>query len=318
MERLRASPPTPGCRWAPAWAVSRPSAGPTAAARQCGRHPGEQHGPARRAGLGRRGRRSTTDSSSRAPPYDHELQEVHLLRRGREHPVAAGHLDTGLAPLFTTAVPGEHDVGRDPHPGVHGHRPATPTPIRPSAGEVRLPGRGLLGHDGRRGLRRIPRPAIYNVPASSCSGTRPTLVLSGHRRPRLLDRIRRSLRSPPDVPQPPVTSTLSQNSPATASTPAVGNYTTSATDADIPVVGPSLRSRGTTTPWTRGSPARSARPGPRARRQGGRAQAVPRQSWRSPIRTGPRPGFGDNADGTFTPPSGRFALFKALSPAATA
>src|SRR6202030_298655 len=42
------------------------------------------------------------------------------------------------------------------------------------------------------------------------------------------------------VPQPLVTSALSQNSDSRGFSPATGNYTTSATDANVSGVGPSL------------------------------------------------------------------------------
>ncbi|HEY2672806.1 MAG TPA: LamG-like jellyroll fold domain-containing protein, partial [Rugosimonospora sp.] len=112
------------------------------------------------------------------------------------------------------------------------------------------------------------------------------------------------------VPQPMVTSNLSQNSGGHGFDPSIGNYTTSATDAQIATVGPSLsvvRDYNSSDPRTGGSfgagwsslfDAKATDTGPTV------VVTYP---------DGSEVAYGRNADGTFTPPQGRFATFAAVS-----
>lgn len=113
------------------------------------------------------------------------------------------------------------------------------------------------------------------------------------------------------VPQPLVTSGLAQNADGHGFDPGIGNYTTSATDADVATVGPDL------------SVQRDYNS--RDRRTGGAFGA----GWSSvfdmsvdvsgPVTavitypSGEQIAFGKNANGTFSPPLGRFATFAAVS-----
>ncbi|WP_204015423.1 LamG-like jellyroll fold domain-containing protein, partial [Virgisporangium aurantiacum] len=107
------------------------------------------------------------------------------------------------------------------------------------------------------------------------------------------------------VPQPPITSELSQND-GKGFEPQVGNYTTSATDASVPTVGPALaveRSYNSQDPRLDG-----------AFGAGWASIVDSRATELSNTVVVTYPGgqdvaFGRNADGTFAPPLGRFASF---------
>ncbi|WP_157545167.1 LamG-like jellyroll fold domain-containing protein [Hamadaea tsunoensis] len=116
------------------------------------------------------------------------------------------------------------------------------------------------------------------------------------------------------VPQPVLTSTLAQN-PGKGYDPGSGNYTTTATDASLPGPGPALDvtrsynslSRATDTAFGMGW---SSMLDMRARQNLDVSGAVKTVSVRYP--SGQEVAFGRNSDGTFTPPSGRYALFSPL------
>ncbi|MEU8797132.1 LamG-like jellyroll fold domain-containing protein [Spirillospora sp. NPDC048819] len=117
------------------------------------------------------------------------------------------------------------------------------------------------------------------------------------------------------VPQPAITSSLARNSGHDFD-PAIGNYTSTATDADIATVGPSLSvvrdynsrdprtSGGFGTGWSSVFDAKATE------------WYTPSGAVRSVAVTYPNGstvGFGKNPDGSFTPPSGRFATFTSIS-----
>ncbi|MFE6055313.1 LamG-like jellyroll fold domain-containing protein [Kitasatospora sp. NPDC056446] len=121
------------------------------------------------------------------------------------------------------------------------------------------------------------------------------------------------------VPQPVVTSKLSQNTDDHGLNPAIGNYTTRATDAKISVPGPSLaveRDYNSLDPritgafgagWSSLLDAKVAEQYDPAGTQTGVVVTYP---------DGSAVGFGRNTDGTFAPPQGRFAtLARATAPA---
>ncbi|WP_204008638.1 LamG-like jellyroll fold domain-containing protein [Virgisporangium aurantiacum] len=117
------------------------------------------------------------------------------------------------------------------------------------------------------------------------------------------------------VPQPPITSELSQND-GRGFDPQVGNYTTSATDAGVATVGPALaieRSYNSRDPRLDGAfgAGWATIIDSRATEQRDAAGAV-----RTVVVTypgGQDVAFGRNADGTFAPPLGRFASFAAVT-----
>ncbi|MBY8876850.1 LamG-like jellyroll fold domain-containing protein [Actinacidiphila acidipaludis] len=118
------------------------------------------------------------------------------------------------------------------------------------------------------------------------------------------------------VPQPLVTSGLSQNSSDHGFDPSIGNYTTSDTDATISVAGPSLdvdRDYNSRDPrWTGAFGAGwSSVFDARATEQYNTAGAVVGNVVTYP--DGSQVGFGKNGDGSYSPPSGRFATFKAVT-----
>ncbi|AYG78396.1 tRNA(Glu)-specific nuclease WapA [Streptomyces hundungensis] len=118
------------------------------------------------------------------------------------------------------------------------------------------------------------------------------------------------------VPQPLVTSGLSQNASDHGFDPAIGNYTTSETDATISTVGPSLdvsRDYNSRDPrWTGAFGAGwSSIFDSRATEQYNPAGAVASAVVSYP--DGSQVGYGKNGDGTFSPPSGRFATFKPVT-----
>ncbi|MEV6964289.1 LamG-like jellyroll fold domain-containing protein [Hamadaea sp. NPDC051192] len=117
------------------------------------------------------------------------------------------------------------------------------------------------------------------------------------------------------VPQPAIASKFSQN-PGKGFDPSTGNYTTSATDASIAGVGPNLeivryfnstnRNRDTAAfgeGWTSVIDMRAAE----IKDASGAVQTV---SVRYP--NGQEVAFGRNNDGSFTPPMGRYAVFKPI------
>ncbi|MEV7770029.1 LamG-like jellyroll fold domain-containing protein [Kitasatospora sp. NPDC086791] len=121
------------------------------------------------------------------------------------------------------------------------------------------------------------------------------------------------------VPQPVVTSKLSQNTDDHGLNPAIGNYTTRATDAKISTPGPSLaverdynsldpRTTGAFgTGWSSVLDAKVTEQYDPAGTQTGAVVTYP---------DGSAVGFGRNADGTFAPSQGRFAtLARATAPA---
>ncbi|GAA2882278.1 hypothetical protein GCM10010524_13610 [Streptomyces mexicanus] len=118
------------------------------------------------------------------------------------------------------------------------------------------------------------------------------------------------------VPQPVITSGLSQNSSDHGFDAAIGNYTTSDTDASISTVGPSLdveRDYNSRDPrWTGAFGAGwSSIFDSRATEQYTASGAVSGVVVTYP--DGSQVGYGKNADGTFTPGSGRFATFKSVT-----
>lgn len=119
-----------------------------------------------------------------------------------------------------------------------------------------------------------------------------------------------------EVPQPLITSGLSQNSSDHGFDASIGNYTTSDTDASISVVGPGLdvdRSYNSRDPrWTGAfGTGWSSVFDARTTDQYNAAGTVTSTVVTYP--DGSQVGFGKNGDGTYTPPSGRFATFKAVS-----
>ncbi|WHM37543.1 LamG-like jellyroll fold domain-containing protein [Streptomyces sp. BPTC-684] len=118
------------------------------------------------------------------------------------------------------------------------------------------------------------------------------------------------------VPQPPVTSGLSQNTNGHEFDPSDGNYTTDDTDADVEVTGPSLsieRSYNSLDPrldsafgagWSTIADMKAAE----VKDGSGAITSV--------VITypgGEQVAFGRNTDGTFVPPLGRYARFQAVS-----
>ncbi|MEU9399231.1 LamG-like jellyroll fold domain-containing protein [Streptomyces sp. NPDC048242] len=118
------------------------------------------------------------------------------------------------------------------------------------------------------------------------------------------------------VPQPAVTSGLSQNTDGHDFDPAVGNYTTSDTDADVQTVGPSLsveRDYNSLDPrvdgafgagWSTVADMEAAE----AKDSSGAVTSV-----NITYPDGSQVGFGKNADGSFTPPPGRWASLTATT-----
>ncbi|GAB1695070.1 LamG-like jellyroll fold domain-containing protein [Krasilnikovia sp. M28-CT-15] len=121
------------------------------------------------------------------------------------------------------------------------------------------------------------------------------------------------------VPQPTLTSDLAQNG-GKGFDSSTGNYTTSATDANVATVGPSLS---ITRSYNSLDPRRDSAFGTgwssildtRATRVADTANTV--QSVRITYPTGEEVAFGRNSNGTFTPPSGRFSTLVEQSSAGT-
>jgi hypothetical protein len=122
------------------------------------------------------------------------------------------------------------------------------------------------------------------------------------------------------VPQPAITSSLSQNNDDHGLDPSIGNYNISATDADVPTAGPSLsveRDYNSRDPriaeafgagWSSLFDARATEQDDAAGNLVSVVVTYP---------DGSEVGYGRNSDGTFSPPTGRFATFKRSSPVAT-
>ncbi|MGW3983876.1 LamG-like jellyroll fold domain-containing protein [Streptomyces mirabilis] len=118
------------------------------------------------------------------------------------------------------------------------------------------------------------------------------------------------------VPQPVFTSGLSQNTDGHGYNPAVGNYTTSATDANVATPGPSLtviRDYNSRDPRTAGAfgAGWSSVFDARATEQYDSTGAVTAVYVTYP--DGSAVGYGKNSDGSFSPPEGRFATFKSVT-----
>ncbi|MEV8097778.1 LamG-like jellyroll fold domain-containing protein [Kitasatospora sp. NPDC085879] len=118
------------------------------------------------------------------------------------------------------------------------------------------------------------------------------------------------------VPQPLITSTLSQNGDARGFDPAIGNFTKEVTDAEVNTSGPSLdvvrdyNSRDFRTAGAFGSgwssifDAKATEQRDAAGNLVGVTVTYPQ---------GSQVGFGRNSDGTFSPPQGRFASLRAVT-----
>ncbi|MER6302340.1 LamG-like jellyroll fold domain-containing protein [Kitasatospora sp. NPDC001539] len=118
------------------------------------------------------------------------------------------------------------------------------------------------------------------------------------------------------VPQPLITSGLSQNSSEHGFDASIGNYTTSDTDADVSTAGPPLsvvRDYNSRDPRYTGAfgAGWSSVFDSRATEQYNAAGQVTGVVVTYP--NGAQVGFGKNGDGTFSPPSGRFATFKPVT-----
>ncbi|MGI5518426.1 LamG-like jellyroll fold domain-containing protein [Streptomyces sp. CA-106131] len=118
------------------------------------------------------------------------------------------------------------------------------------------------------------------------------------------------------VPQPAVTSGLSQNTDGHDFDPSVGNYTTSDTDADVQTVGPSLsveRDYNSLDPRADGAfgAGWSTVADMEAAQVKDSTGAVVSVNITYP--DGSQVGFGKNADGSFTPPPGRWAALTATT-----
>ncbi|MFB9926081.1 LamG-like jellyroll fold domain-containing protein [Amycolatopsis halotolerans] len=120
------------------------------------------------------------------------------------------------------------------------------------------------------------------------------------------------------VDQPLVTSSLSQNTGVHGVEPSIGNYTTSATDAEVRTVGPALsvvRDYNSRDPRSTGafgagwSSVFDARAAEQYDFDGSGAVVSVLVTYPD----GSEVGYGKNADGTFSPPAGRFATFKAIT-----
>ncbi|WP_344825912.1 LamG-like jellyroll fold domain-containing protein [Actinocorallia longicatena] len=117
------------------------------------------------------------------------------------------------------------------------------------------------------------------------------------------------------VPQPTITSSLSQNSDR-GFDPGNGNYTTSATDADVETIGPDLqvsRDYNSRDPRVSGAfgAAWSSVYDSQVAEQYTTSGAVKGTYVTYP--EGSVVGFGKNSDGSFTPPSGRYVSFRSVS-----
>ncbi|THA49427.1 LamG-like jellyroll fold domain-containing protein [Streptomyces sp. A1136] len=118
------------------------------------------------------------------------------------------------------------------------------------------------------------------------------------------------------VPQPAITSGLSQNTDKHGFNPAIGNYTTTATDANVSSPGPSLtvvrdyNSRDSRTTGAFGA-GWSSLFDAKATEQYDASGAVGSVQVTYPDGSGV--GYGKNSDGSFSAPPGRFATFKSIT-----
>lgn len=118
------------------------------------------------------------------------------------------------------------------------------------------------------------------------------------------------------VPQPAITSSLSQNSSDHGFDPSIGNYTTSDTDASVSTVGPALdvdRSYNSRDPRITGAfgAGWSSVFDSRATEVTNASGTVTSVNVTYP--DGSEVGYGKNSDGTFSASSGRFATLKSVS-----
>ncbi len=118
------------------------------------------------------------------------------------------------------------------------------------------------------------------------------------------------------VPQPLITSGLAQNSGGHGFDPSIGNYTTSATDANVQTAGPSLsvqRDYNSLDPRTSGTfgAGWSSVYDMKATEVADAAGNVTSVVITYP--DGSQVGFGKNSNGSFAPPRGRFATLTALA-----
>ncbi|MEV4442893.1 DUF6531 domain-containing protein, partial [Streptomyces sp. NPDC049577] len=118
------------------------------------------------------------------------------------------------------------------------------------------------------------------------------------------------------VPQPAVTSGLSQNTDGHGYSPAIGNYTTSAVDANVSTPGPSLtvtRDYNSRDPRVTGAfgAGWSSVFDSKAAEQYDASGAVTSVQVTYP--DGSAVGYGKNPDGSYAPPQGRFATFAPAS-----
>ncbi|HEX7661183.1 MAG TPA: LamG-like jellyroll fold domain-containing protein, partial [Pseudonocardiaceae bacterium] len=118
------------------------------------------------------------------------------------------------------------------------------------------------------------------------------------------------------VPQPSITSSLSQNSGNHGFDPSVGNYTTNDTDASVQTAGPALeiqRDYNSRDPRVTGAfgAGWSSIADAKATEQYDASGAVSSVVVTYP--DGSEVGYGKNTDGSFSPPSGRFATFKSIT-----
>ncbi|HEV2372371.1 MAG TPA: LamG-like jellyroll fold domain-containing protein [Streptosporangiaceae bacterium] len=118
------------------------------------------------------------------------------------------------------------------------------------------------------------------------------------------------------VPQPLITSSLSQNNGGHGFDPSVGNYTTSATDANVQTAGPSLSvqrdynslDQRTTGAFGAGWSSLFDMKATEVDDSSGNVTSVV-----ITYPDGSEVGFGKNSNGTFSPPQGRFATLTALA-----
>lgn len=118
------------------------------------------------------------------------------------------------------------------------------------------------------------------------------------------------------VPQPLITSSLSQNSNGHGFDPSIGNYTTSATDAKVQTAGPSLsvvRDYNSLDPRSSGAfgAGWSSLYDMKATEVDDSSNDVTSVVVTYP--DGSEVGFGKNSDGTFAPPQGRFATLTPIA-----
>ncbi|WP_157495360.1 LamG-like jellyroll fold domain-containing protein [Kutzneria sp. 744] len=120
------------------------------------------------------------------------------------------------------------------------------------------------------------------------------------------------------VPQPAITSSLSQNSSAQGFDPSIQNYTTSATDVTVPTPGPSLS---VVRDYNSRDPRRTGGFGvgwsglfdTKATERTDPYDHSHVNSVNVTYPDGSEVGYGKNSDGTYSPSPGRFATFKSIT-----